>query len=160
MLVLKLSFHYFPISISLNLYKNAAGASKNIVTFHNYHTNHLSFLYHQGLITSHLLSFLGSTFTEICCINHIINQKNNFQTKIVRSSLHSSIVNFQVNILEEGVENWSFRERFDVQGVPDDKADSFVTLVLFNEQDFVGGKLSLFHCQRMKKVLSTFFSVK
>ena len=64
-----------------------------------------------------------------------------------------------MNILEEGVENWSFRERFDVQGVPDDKADSFVTLVLFNEQDFVGGKLSLFHCQRMKKVLSTFFSV-
>ena len=79
--------------------------------------------------------------------------KNIFQTKIVRSSLHSSIVNFQVNILEEGVENWSFRERFDVQGILDDKADSFVILVLFNEQDIVGGKLSLFHCQRMNKVM-------
>ena len=46
----------------------------------------------------------------------------------------------------EGFENWSFTGRFDVQGVPDDKADSFVTLVLFNEQDIVGGKLSPYRC--------------
>ena len=58
-----------------------------------------------------------------------------------------------MNIFEEGVENWSFRERFGVQGVIDDKADSFATLVLFNEQDIVGGKLSPYRCYRMNKVL-------